>query len=168
MNLCDSGVRSTAAISGHPIHPILIVFPIAFLVGLLATDMVFTFTRDLFWAQVSRWLALSGVVTGGTAAIFGIVDFLTIGRVRQLLAGWIHALGNVIALTLAITNTYLHWNNPISTIIPVTITLSSVTVVLLLITGWYGGELAYRFGIGVSFRGSDQKQQGAAPIRRAA
>jgi uncharacterized membrane protein len=168
MNIYNSGVRSTAEISGHPIHPILIVFPIAFLVSLLATDIVFAFTRDPFWAQVSRWLALSGVVTGGAAAIFGIVDFLTIGRVRQLPAGWIHALGNVVALTLAITNTYLHWNNPIITIIPITITLSSITVVLLLITGWYGGELAYRFGIGVNLPASDQKQQGAAPTRRAA
>lgn len=168
MNIYNTGIRSTAAISGHPIHPILIVFPVAFLVGLLATDIVFAITRDPFWAQASRWLALSGVVTGGVAAIFGIIDFLTIGRVRQLSAGWVHALGNVAALTLAIINTYLHWNNPIGAIISTTITLSAVTVVLLLITGWYGGELAYRFGIGINLPESGQRQQGSSPISRAA
>jgi uncharacterized membrane protein len=162
------GVRSTASIAGHPIHPILIVFPIAFLIALLVTDIVYASTRVPFWAEASRWLALSGVVTAGLAAIFGIIDFLTIGRVRQQSAGWIHALGNVAALTIAIINTVLHWNTPISTILPVVITLSAITVILLGITGWFGGELSYRFGVGVDLGGATQEQSGADRMRRAA
>jgi uncharacterized membrane protein len=162
-----NGVRSTAALAGHPIHPIFIVFPIAFLIGLLATDIVYASTKVLFWAEASRWLALSGVVTGGVAAVFGIIDFLTINRSRQVTAGWIHALGNVAALTIAIINTYLRWSNPVGTFNSTFITLSAITAFLLLITGWYGGELAYRFGIGVTIIG-EERQQGAASIRRAA
>ena len=162
-----NGVQSTAAIAGHPIHPILVVFPIAFLVGLLVTDIVYASAKVPFWAEASRWLALSGVVMGGVAAIFGVIDFFTIDRARQVTAGWIHALGNIAALTIAIINTYLHWSNPVGSINPTIIILSAITVFLLLITGWYGGELAYRFGIGVTISAT-KEQQGAAPIRRAA
>jgi uncharacterized membrane protein len=45
------GVRSTAAIFGHPIHPMLVVFPIGFLVGALATDLAFWGTDDPFWVR---------------------------------------------------------------------------------------------------------------------
>lgn len=46
----DHGNRcpSTAAVSGHPIHPMLIPFPIAFLIGALATDLAFVGTGDGF------------------------------------------------------------------------------------------------------------------------
>ena len=66
------GVRSTASIAGHPIHLMLVPFPIAFLVATLATDLVFWGTGDVFWARVSVWLVGAGVVMGGLAAIFGL------------------------------------------------------------------------------------------------
>lgn len=47
-------------------------------------------------------------MTAGLAAIFGIIDFLTICRVREQSAGWIHVVGNVTALVIAIINTVFH------------------------------------------------------------
>jgi len=76
----SKGVRSTLTIAGHPIHPMLVPFPIGFLVGTLASDLAYWGTGDPFWARGSMWLVGAGVVTGGLAAIFGLVDFLTIER----------------------------------------------------------------------------------------
>ena len=87
------GVRSTAAIFGHPIHPMLVVFPIGFLVGALATDLAFWGTSDPFWARASEWLLGAGIVMGALAAVAGLIEFVTISRVRSLAAGWVHFLG---------------------------------------------------------------------------
>src|SRR3546814_6826582 len=61
---------STAAIRGHPIHPMLIPFPLAFLVGVLLTDLAYWATSDPFWARASLWLVGAGVVSGLVAAVF--------------------------------------------------------------------------------------------------
>ena len=98
------GTPSTAAIGGHPIHPMLVVFPIAFLVGALATDLAFWRTGDHFWALASEWLLGAGVVMGALAAVAGLIEFLTITRVRSLVAGWVHFLGNAAAILIALWN----------------------------------------------------------------
>ena len=98
------GVESTAAVFRHPIHPMLIPFPIASLIGALVTDIAFWATNHGFWADVSFCLLLTGVVTGAVAAIPGMVDFSTIDRVRRLTSAWVHAGGNIVAMALAIIN----------------------------------------------------------------
>src|SRR3954447_14845031 len=102
---------STAAIGGHPIHPMLVPFPIAFLVGALLTDIVFLRTGDAFWARGSFWLLSAGIVTGAAAAIFGLIDFLSIPRARSLAAAWMHFLGNGLAIVLAIWNVAHRWDD---------------------------------------------------------
>ncbi len=144
------GVRSKASIFGHPIHPMIIPFPIAFLVALFVTDMVFWSTEDRFWAFLSFWLALAGLVTGALAAVFGMIDFAGIRKARQYSAGWIHAGGNVVVMVLTIINLALRWQDPVEGVLPWGAALSGIVLALLIVTGWYGGELSYRFGIGVS------------------
>ena len=91
------GVPSRAAILGHPVHPMLIPFPIAFLTGLLATDIAWWQSRDAFWARVSAWLLEAGLLTGLVAALVGLIDFIGVRRVRQHRAGWIHLLSAIVA-----------------------------------------------------------------------
>ncbi|WP_348270414.1 DUF2231 domain-containing protein [Microvirga sp. BSC39] len=67
------GVESTAAVFRHPIHPMLIPFPIASLIGALVTDIAFRVTNNVFWADVSFWLLLAGIVTGAVTAIPGML-----------------------------------------------------------------------------------------------
>ena len=144
------GVRSTAAIFGHPIHPMLVVFPIGFLVGALATDLAFWATSDSFWARASEWLLGAGIVMGALAAVAGLIEFVTISRVRSLVAGWVHFLGNVAAILLAFWN-LLHrmGGDPGVTVVPLGIILSAVVVVIFLVTGWLGDELVFRHRIGI-------------------
>jgi uncharacterized membrane protein len=144
------GTPSTAAIAGHPIHPMLVVFPIAFLVGALATDLAFWRTGDHFWALASQWLLAAGVVMGALAAAAGLIEFLTISRVRSLVAGWVHFLGSVAAILIALWN-LLHrlGGDPSAVIVPFGLVLSAVVVALFLVTGWLGGELVFRHRIGI-------------------
>jgi uncharacterized membrane protein len=143
------GVRSTASIMGHPIHPMLVPFPIAFLVATLATDLVFWGTGDAFWARASEWLVGAGVAMGGLAAVFGLIDFLTIDRARVGHTGWVHFLGNLAAVVLSLLSLLLRIGDSAAAVLPGGLILSFVVVGILLVTGWMGGELAYRFKIGV-------------------
>ena len=98
------GVRCATAIFGHPIHPMLAVFPIGFLVGALATDLAFWGTSAPFWARASEWLLGAGIVMGAVAAVAGLIEFVTISRVRSLVAGWVHFRRNATAILLALWN----------------------------------------------------------------
>lgn len=144
------GVTSTAAIGGHPLHPALIPFPIAFLTGALATDLAYWFTADSFWARASFWLLVAGIIMGALAAVLGLIDFLTIERARAYTTGWIHAGSNVTVLVLALINLWLRWgDNQAAAILPWGLLLSGIIAGLLGIAGWTGGELAYRHKVGV-------------------
>lgn len=143
------GVESTAALMGHPIHPMLIPFPIAFLVGGFVTDLVYWYTLSSFWASFSLWLIGAGFVTGVLAAAFGLIDFFTIERAREHSAGWIHFVGNAVVLVLAFITLLLRTADVEGAVLPSGVIVSGVITLLLVVTGWYGGELSYRYKIGV-------------------
>jgi uncharacterized membrane protein len=146
----EEGVKSTASINGHPIHPLLIPFPIAFLIGALLTDLAYlNGVGDSFWARASLWLIAAGFIGGVLAAVFGLIDFITIRRVREHKIAWIHFIGNATVLVLALINWLLRLSNLLENVPPWGIALSIITAAILLITGWAGGELAYRHKIGV-------------------
>ncbi|NJL95424.1 MAG: DUF2231 domain-containing protein [Anaerolineae bacterium] len=145
-------IPSTAAINGHPIHPMVIVFPIAALVGALVTDVIYALVRDAFWADASLGLVLVGVFSGVVAAVFGAVDFFTRVRIRRLQAAWIHAGANVIALTAAAISLVVRLEDASAGVLPWGLLLSLVTALMLMVSGWFGGELVYRHKVGVDTR----------------
>jgi uncharacterized membrane protein len=150
----DTGVPSTVAVLGHPIHPILVQFPIAFLVGATLSDVIFWFIRDSFWAVAAYWLIIGGLLGGLAAAVTGMLDFLRIERVRKRTAGWAHMVLNIIVLTLTIINLGIRWNDPVSGVLPWGITISLIAATALGISGWYGGELVYRHKVSVIGNGN--------------
>lgn len=143
----DSGITSTVAIAGHPFHPLLVTFPIAFLVAAAGTDIGYWFTQDPFWARASLWLIGAGFISGLVAALTGMLDFLRIDRVRKRSAGWIHLIGNIAVLLITLVNWLLRLGNPTGAIVPLGAIISVVVATLLGVTGWYGAELAYRHKI---------------------
>ena len=145
----DSGVPSTVAIAKHPLHPLIVTFPIAFLTGAAGADVGYWLTGDYFWARAAIWLIGAGLISGLVAALTGMLDFLKIDRVKKHSAGWIHMAGNVTALALTFVNWYLRRDNVEGAILPTGIVISIVVASLLGITGWYGAELVYRHKISV-------------------
>jgi uncharacterized membrane protein len=142
--------QSTAKIAGHPIHPMLIPFPIAFFVATLITDLAFWRTGDAFWGEAGLWLLGAGLVMAALAALAGLTDVLGDQRIRALNGAWLHAGGNVIAVLLELYNFYIRFEQGNGAIISTGLTLSILIVLLLLFTGWQGWELVYRNRVGVA------------------
>lgn len=138
-----------AKLLGHPIHQMLIVFPL----GLLATsfffDIAYLVTRRGDLALVSFWMIAAGVVTALVAAVFGLIDWLSIPKnTRARAIGVWHGLGNVVVTALFLVSGATRFASPRDPA-PTAIFLSGLGVGLALITGWLGGELVDRLGVGV-------------------
>src|SRR6188768_2201636 len=76
--------KSTASIAGHPLHPMLIPFPIAFFVAAFVWDLAFWRTGNAFWATAALWLLGAGLIMAALAAVVGLVDVLSEPRIRAL------------------------------------------------------------------------------------
>ncbi len=155
----DSGVPSTVHVLKHPLHPLIVTFPIAFLTSVLLTDTVYWFTKNVFWADASFWLLVGGLASGLVAAATGMSDFLRIGRVREHSAGWAHMVGNISALTLTGINLWLRTGKHAAAVLPFGIVISLFVATLLGVTGWYGAELIYRHKVSVIGAGPKGKPQ---------
>ncbi|MBN9237418.1 hypothetical protein QV13_04665 [Mesorhizobium hungaricum] len=142
--------RSTASIAGHPIHPMLVPFPIVCFVGTLLTDIAYWRTADMMWADFSAWLVTVGVIMGILAAIAGLTDFLGNRLVRAQSPAWPHFLGNLLALVLAIVNMFVHTRDAWTSVVPWGLVLSAIVVLILLVTGWLGWAMVYRHHVGVA------------------
>jgi uncharacterized membrane protein len=143
-------MESRVKLFGHPVHPMLIVFPL----GLLATAVVFDILYLIFGNRLlvtaSYYMIAAGVLGGLLAAIFGFIDWLALpsGSRAKNIGLW-HGLGNVVITLLFAVSWLLRSNNV--DFIPDTLALllSFAGTGLALITAWIGGELVYRLGVGV-------------------
>ena len=140
--------RSTAQIGGHPIHPMLIPFPIVCFIGTLVTDIVFLNNADAGWATASRYLLGVGLVMAALAAVTGLTDFMGDDRIRRSSTALQHMLANVTAVVLELVNFFLRLNSD-AQIGKVGVYLSAATVLVLVFSGWKGGDLVLRHGVGV-------------------
>jgi uncharacterized membrane protein len=144
--------RSTARLLGHPIHPMLIPFPMVFFISALATDLVFTAKGDAIWATASLWLLGAGLVGAAAAALAGLTDFLGDSRIRAIPDAWMHMIGNVVMVVVEAVNFLLRLGGP-AEVTTLELILSIVAAAILSFTGWKGGELV--FGHGVAVRDGD-------------
>lgn len=151
-----TGITSSVAILGHPIHPVIVIFPVAFLATVAGTDLGYWLTRGEFWAQASLWLIGAGLLAGVAAAVVGMFDFVRIPRVRSRRAGWVHMWLNVAVLALSAVNFGLRLLGGNSTILPFGLVLSLAVATLLMASGWYGGELTFRHKVGIVGPGETQ------------
>ena len=159
-------LRSTAAINGHPLHPLLVTLPIGFLIGALLTDLAFQGTGDSFWARSSAWLIGAGLVGGVLAAIAGFIDFIANKYVRAINLVWYHFAGNAIALVLSAISLYLRLRGDLAAVTGTELILSILVVVIFAVTGWLGGEMVFRHGVGMTDEGSSTETAVESQIKR--
>ena len=142
-------MESKAKLLGHPIHPMLIVFPLGLLATAVAFDIVGLSTGDGSWFGISFWMIAAGIIGGLLAAVYGLVDWWAIpSGTRAKRIGLWHGVGNVVVVLMFIASWLFRRPAPSQ---PGTgaLVLSFVAVVLALVTGWLGGELVDRLGVGV-------------------
>jgi uncharacterized membrane protein len=142
--------KTTAQIAGHPLHPMLIPFPVAFLVATFVCDLIFWNTRNPAWSTASLWLLGAALVMAALAALAGLTDFLGDSRIRSLSAAWHHMLGNVVAVLLSLWNWYRRYEAGDAAVVPTGLLISLLVVMILLYTGWRGWEMVYRHRVAVS------------------
>lgn len=160
-------MESRAKLLGHAIHPMLIVFPLGLLGMAEVFDLLSLAMAQGYWAEIALWMMVAGVVTGLIAAPFGLVDWLAIpSNTRAQRIGAIHGVGNVIVVLMFAASAWLRWDMPQA---PTTMAmvLSFGGLVLVLITGWLGGELVERLRVGVD-EGAHVDAPSSLKVRRAA
>lgn len=140
--------RSTAKIGSHPIHPMLIPFPIALLVAAFVADIVFAMGGNLFWARAATYLLGAGIATALLAAVFGFIDFFGSQRIRDISHAWQHMFANLLAVVVAAVNFLMRLGDEGDAVLSTGLILSGVTVAILIFSGWRGGDLVYRHGVG--------------------
>ena len=142
-------MESKAKLFGHPIHQMLIVFPLGLLATSLILDIIYLITDSGKWSQAAFYDMGIGILGGLLAAIFGLIDWFAIpGGTRAKSIGARHGLGNLIVVVFFVVNWALRKGNPEN---PGTlpIILSFIAIALALMTAWLGGELVDRLRVGV-------------------
>ena len=141
--------RTAMAIARHPIHPMVVPFPIAFLLGVVATDLAFLFTEDAFWARVSLWLVGAGAILGIGAGIVGTLEMLLIRGIRHRAAAWNHFIMAVMLLAVAFINWLSRLDDPLGAVHGSGLYLSLLGAFLVAVAGWLGGDLVFEHYVGL-------------------
>lgn len=146
-------MASPASVAGHPVHPMIIPFPIALWVFSLVADVIYLWRGNPVWRNyVAFYTLLGGIIGAVAAAVPGFIDWLSIkdpGVVK--IANW-HARLNVIALLVFAASFYLRTTNGsafVSGSYTVPIALSLFGVLLISISGYLGGEMVFKHGVAV-------------------
>lgn len=147
-------MASPASIGGHPIHPMIIPFPIALWVFSLVADVIFLWRGNPVWRDwIAFYSLLAGIIAAVVAAVPGLIDWgsLTDKRVVKM-ANW-HARLNVIALLVFAAGFYLRTSGGASLVgdsYTIPVVLSVLGVILITISGWLGGEMVFKHGVAVN------------------
>ncbi len=156
-------MKSRVAVSGHPIHPMLVTLPIGLLTGSVVADLGYIITgRDEMWSNIAFWTLIGGLVSAIPAALAGLGEYRMVARYTDAreMARW-HMGINLAVVALFFVSLVLRLDE-------VTLSggrfgaafaLSVVAVIGLAISGWLGGEMSYRKHLGVEPDDAAQEAQ---------
>jgi len=150
------GTVSQIAVARHPLHPMLVTFPIAFYMGALGADVAFWFTGDDFWARASMWLLGAATLMGTLAGITGTAELLSVPDIRQRAASWSHFVAAVMLLSVGAINWLFRIRDPIGVVLYQGMYLSFLGAILVGVAGWLGGKLVFEHQVGI--HEEDQKE----------
>jgi len=139
---------SAVAIIGHPLHVMLVHFPIAFVIATLGVDVFYWWSGDDFWIRVGLWAAGATFWTGVFASLIGTAELLLVPGIRMREASWSHAIAAMMLVAIAGANWGLRLSYPES-ILPHGLALSALAAVMAGFAGWHGGKLVFDHGIGI-------------------
>jgi uncharacterized membrane protein len=142
---------SKARLLGHPIPPMLVVFPLGLPVASLVFDVLQLVTGSPEFSVAAYWCIAAGIVGGLAAAVFGFRGWLAIpsGTRAKSVGRW-HGAGNVVVVALFAASWWLRAGSAGYVSGATAFVLSLVAVGLVAVTSWLGGELVDRLGVGVS------------------
>lgn len=143
-------MESKAKLAGHAAHQILIVFPLGLLATSVIFDVVYLFNDSSNMLIVSYWMITAGLISGLLAAVPGWIDWFAIpASTRAKKIGLYHGVGNVAALLLFGVSWLLRTGEPGYVPSLLALLSSALAFVVIGLTGWMGGELVDRLGVGI-------------------
>jgi len=140
-------MASPASLGRHPIHPMLVPFPIGLWVFSFVADLIFAGGGAPIWNDLAFYTMAGGIIGALLAAIPGLVDFLSLTDTRARRIGAAHLALNLLIVALFAANLFWRTRSPAG--VPGPVWLSAGAVVLLVISGWLGGEMVFVHGVGV-------------------
>lgn len=141
-------METPTTIRGHPIHPVLIAFPVGLLGFSFICDLVLLYSDNPTWGVVSYYSMAGGVVGGIIAAVPGLIDLLNLRDAHiKRIAIWHMVLNLVVVVSFAF-NLGLRLPD-IGAPSPFHVALSGLAIALLMISGWLGGEMVHVHRVGV-------------------
>lgn len=140
-------MRSTASFAGHPVHPMLVPFPIALWVFSLIADIIVLLKFDPVWSSIAYFTMAGGTIGALLAALPGFVDLFTLPPSRTRKIGIWHMSINFSIVVLYVVN--LLWRRHVVPDALGPFLLSVFAVLLLMVSGWLGGEMVYVHGVAV-------------------
>ena len=140
--------ESRIAIAGHPLHAMLVAFPVALTMSVLGADLLYWWTGDSFWPRAAGWAAFGAFLMGVLAGITGTVELLIVRGIRNRSASWTHFILAVMLLSVIGANWGLRVGDHEGAVLPLGLTMSMLAAGLTVVTGWHGGKLVFDYQIG--------------------
>jgi uncharacterized membrane protein len=143
-------MESRIKVLGHPVHPMLIVYPLGLLSSAVVFDIVYLATNNADLAIFSFWALAAGLLGGLAAAIFGLIDWLAIPKgTRAKRIGAFHGAGNLVVVLLFAVSFLMRIDRPayLPDVLPLVVAFVGAGIAL--VTAWLGGELVYRLRVAV-------------------
>ncbi|MDO5704019.1 MAG: DUF2231 domain-containing protein [Paracoccus sp. (in: a-proteobacteria)] len=147
-NISFDDTESRIAVAGHPIHAMMVAFPIALCMSTLGADAMYWLTGDTFWPRVAIWAAGVAFFIGVAAGIAGTVELLVVPGIRIRSASWTHFILAVMLLSVLGLNWGYRLDDPVGAVLPWGILISALGAGMTGITGWHGGKLVFDYQIG--------------------
>ncbi len=140
--------ESSIAIAGHPLHAMLVAFPIALTMSVLGADLLYWWTGDPFWTRAAGWAAFGAFLMGVIAGVTGTVELLMVRGIRNRSSSWTHFILAVMLLSVLGANWAWRIGDHEAAVLPVGIIMSFLAAGLTAMTGWHGGKLVFDYQIG--------------------
>ncbi len=141
-------VGSAVALVGHPIHVMMVHFPVAFVVATFGIDILYWWSGDAFWVRAGLWSAGMAFWSGVAASIVGTGELLLVRGIRMLEASWSHAVAAMTLVGIAGANWGIRLVNP-ADVLPHGLVVSAIATVMVGFAGWHGGKLVFDHGVGI-------------------
>ena len=140
--------ESRIAIAGHPLHAMMVAFPISLAFLTLGADGMYWWSGEAFWPRMALWLAGIGFAMGVLAGITGAVELLIVPGIRIRATSWTHFILAVTLLSVLGLNWGWRLADPEQAVLPFGLLLSALGAGMTAVTGWHGGKLVFDYHIG--------------------
>jgi uncharacterized membrane protein len=152
--ISEHDTNSVVALAGHPIHAMMVSFPIALVMSTLGCDVFYWWWGDPFWARAGLWASGFAFWLGVGASLAGTAELLLVRGIRKRAASWIHATAGVMLVSIAGANWGLRLIDH-EDILPVGLMVSVLGTIFVGLAGWHGGKLVFDHGVGLMVANKD-------------